>query len=43
VTYSIRRILYRYTWSGSGEVELIDEDSDTAEAFARQVVSELVE
>jgi hypothetical protein len=42
-TYEIRRIVYRYTWSGSGEVELIGEDRDTAEAIARRVVPELVE
>ena len=41
--YEIRRILYRYTWSGSGEVELSGEDYDTAEAFAREVVPELAE
>jgi DNA processing protein len=42
-TNKFRRIVYRYSWSGSAEVELIGEDRDTAEAFARQVVPELVE
>jgi hypothetical protein len=41
--YEIRRILYRYTWSGSGVIELFGEDFDTAEAFARRVVAELAE
>lgn len=42
-TYEIRRVLYRYSWSGSGEVELYGEDREAAEAFARRVVPELVE
>lgn len=41
--YEILSILYRYTWSGSGEVVLSGEDFDTAEAFAREVVPELAE
>lgn len=41
--YEIRRVLYRYSWSGSGEVELYGEDREAAEAFARRVVPELVE
>ena len=41
--YEIRRILYRYSWSGSAERVLSGEDFDTAERFARQVVPELVE
>jgi hypothetical protein len=43
VQYEIRCILYRYSWSGSAERVLSGEDFDTAEQFARQVVSELVE
>jgi len=42
-TYEIRRVLYRYSWSGSAEVELVGEDREVAEAFAREVVPELVE
>ena len=41
--HEIRRILYRYSWSGSAEVELVGEDREVAERFARQVVPELVE
>lgn len=41
--YEIRRVLYRYSWSGSAEVELAGEDKEVAEAFARRVVPELVE
>lgn len=41
--YEIRRVLYRYSWSGSAEVELTGEDREIAEAFARRVVPELVE
>lgn len=41
--YEIRRILYRYSWSGSGERVLSGEDYDVAERFARRVVPELVE
>jgi hypothetical protein len=43
VGYEIRRVLYRYSWSGSAELELSGTDRETAEAFARQVVPELVE
>ncbi len=43
VSFEIRRVLYRYSWSGSAEVELSGEDRETAEAFARRVVPELVE
>lgn len=43
LAYEIRRILYRYSWTGSAEVELTGEDYDVAEAFARRVVPELVE
>lgn len=39
----IRRVLYRYSWEGSAEVELTGEDREVAEAFARQVVPELAE
>lgn len=42
-SYEIRRILYRYSWSGSAERELTGEDRETAEALARRVVPELVE
>jgi hypothetical protein len=41
--YEIRRILYRYSWSGSAERVLSGENLDTAERFARQVVPELAE
>jgi len=41
--YEVRRILYRYSWEGSGEVELVGEDRAAAEAFARRVVPELTE
>lgn len=40
-TYEIRRVLYRYSWEGSAEVELTGEDRETAEAFGRRVVPEL--
>jgi hypothetical protein len=43
VSYEIRRILYRYPWSGTAEVELSGDDKEIAEAFARQVVPELAE
>ena len=39
----IRRVLYRYSWSGSAAVELTGKDRENAEAFARQVVPELIE
>jgi hypothetical protein len=41
--YRVRRILYRYSWTGSAERELYGEDRETAEGFARRVVAELVE
>jgi hypothetical protein len=41
--YEIRRVLFRYSWEGSGEVELYGDDKAVAEAFARRVVPELVE
>jgi hypothetical protein len=41
--YEIRRVLYRYSWEGSGEVVLRGEDRKVAENFARRVVPELVE
>lgn len=41
--WSIARILYRYSWSGSAERALDGEDFEAAERFARQVVPELVE
>lgn len=41
--YEIDRVLYRYSWSGSAELELTGEDKETAEALARRVVPELVE
>lgn len=40
-TYEIRRVLYRYSWDGSAEVELVGADRQVAEAFARRVVPEL--
>lgn len=43
VGYEIRRVFYVYSWSGSGEIELTGEDRETAEAFGRRVVPELVE
>lgn len=39
--YEIRRVLYLYSWTGSAEVELVGEDREVAEAFARRVVPEL--
>jgi hypothetical protein len=41
--YEIRRILYRYSWSGSAERMLSGADYDVAKCFARQVVPELAE
>lgn len=41
--YEINRVLYRYSWEGSAEVELTGEDREVAEEFARRVVPELVE
>lgn len=41
--YEIRRVLYRYSWSGSGEIELSGGDRLAAEMLARRVVPELVE
>lgn len=41
--WEIDRVLYRYSWSGSAEIELYGEDRAVAERFARQVVPELVE
>jgi hypothetical protein len=41
--HHIRRIVYRYSWSGSAEVELLGDDRETAEEFARRVVPELSE
>lgn len=43
IEYEIRRILYRYSWTGSAEVELVGEDRQVAEEFARRLVPELVE
>lgn len=43
VGYEIRRVLYRYSWTGSAERELTGEDKAAAEAFARRVVPELAE
>lgn len=39
----IRRVLFRYSWTGSAEVELRGEDREIAEEFGRRVVPELVE
>lgn len=41
--YEISRVLYRYSWEGSAEIVLTGDDRETAEAFARRVVPELVE
>lgn len=41
--YAIRRILYRYSWEGFGEVALVGEDFTAAAAFAQRVVPELSE
>lgn len=41
--YEIRRVLYRYSWTGSAERVLTGEDRETAEELARRVVPELVE
>jgi hypothetical protein len=43
VGYEIRRVLYRYSWDRSAEIELDGEDREVAEAFGRRVVPELVE
>lgn len=42
-TYEIRRVLYRYSWTGSAERELYGDDLATAEEYARRVVPELAE
>lgn len=39
--YEVRRILYRYSWDGSAEIELVGSDREVAEAFGRRVVPEL--
>lgn len=41
--YELRRVLYRYSWDGSAEVELTGEDRLVAVEFARRVVPELTE
>ena len=41
--YEVRRVYYRYSWSGSAEVELVGEDREVAETFARRVVPALAE
>lgn len=41
--YEIRRVLFRYSWEGTGTVQLTGDDKETAEAFARRVVPELSE
>lgn len=41
--YTIRRVLYRYSWTGSAERELHGEDREVAEEFARRVVPELID
>lgn len=43
IEYDIRRVLYRYSWDRSAEVELVGEDREVAKAFGRRVVPELVE
>lgn len=40
-SYEIRRVLYRYSWSNSAEVELVGKDKEVAERFAQHVVPEL--
>lgn len=40
-TYEVRRVYYRYSWSGNAELELTGEDREVAEAFAVRVVAEL--
>jgi len=42
-SYEIRRVLYRYSWDRSAEIELAGEDREVAEAFGRRVVPELAE
>lgn len=41
--YEIRRVFYRYSWSGSATLELIGGDREVAEAFGRRVASELAD
>ncbi|MBS1675986.1 MAG: hypothetical protein JST08_01245 [Actinobacteria bacterium] len=41
--YEIRRVHFRYSWSGSAEVELTGSDREVAEAFGRRVVPELAD
>jgi hypothetical protein len=43
VQYEIRRVLYRYSWTGSAKRVLSGEDQETAEKLARRVVPELAE
>lgn len=41
--YEVRRVLYRYSWTGSAERELTGKDREVALEFARRVVPELAE
>jgi hypothetical protein len=41
IAHDIRRVYYRYSWSGTAEVELAGEDRELAEEFAGRVVPEL--
>lgn len=41
--YTVRRVIYRYSWEDSAERVLTGEDKETAEVLARRVVPELAE
>jgi hypothetical protein len=41
--YEPRRVSYRYSWEGSGEVKLTGEDREAALELARRVVPELAD
>lgn len=43
IEYEIRRVLYRYSWTGSAERVLSGQDQEAAEELARRVVPELGE
>lgn len=38
---SLRRVFYRYSWTGSAEVELVGEDREVAERFAARLIPEI--
>lgn len=42
-SFEIRRVLYRYSWTGSAEIELDGEDRQVAEELAGRTVPELAE